>query len=135
MSGKIKVNKDIKNALDGLIFKGEEIISERTKKKRIENIIQCHAKYGHWNGYKQLNNLTLIELTKMLINGYEVEPSLEEKLVKHFSDHKEIVKFYDGKKELDKCEIEQYNFSRGYVTAYEDLLSGKVDLNKIKITK
>ena len=71
----------------------------------------------------------------MLIRVYEVESSLEEKLVKHFSDHKEIVKFYDGKKELDKCEIEQYNYSRGYVTAYEDLLSGKVDLNKVKITK
>lgn len=53
-----------------------------------------------------------IELTEMLIKGYEVESSLEEKLVKNFSDHKEIIKFYDGEKELDKCEIEQYNFSR-----------------------
>lgn len=135
MSGKIKVSEDIKIALDGLIFKGDKIISERTKKKRIEGIIQCHSKYGHWNGYKQLNKLTLIELTEMLIKGYEAEPTLEEKLVKDFSHHKEIVKFYDGKKNLDKCEIEQYNFSRGYVAAYEKLLSGKVDLNKIKITK
>jgi len=133
--GKIKVSEDVKIALDGLIFKGDETVSEETKKQRVEDIIRCHAKYGHWNGYKQLNRLSLVELTEMLIKGYEAEPSPEERLVKNYYKHKENITFYEDREQLDNYETEQFYFSRGYVIAYEALLSEEIDLNKIKIIK
>lgn len=130
MSKKVLIDRDIKEALDSLIFKGEAKVSDIVKEKRIENIIRCHAKSA-WNGYKQLNRLTLLELVDILRNGYECKPDEEENLVKSYKCNLATVKFYKGKSGLHGCEREQDSYSRGYITAFEDLLSKDINIDKV----
>lgn len=127
---KVKVDRDIKEALDGLIYKGEHYTLEEEVNRRIENIIRCHAR-APWTGYKQLNRLTLLELVDILRNGYECEPDEEEKLVKSYERNLATVKFYKGKSGLHGCEREQDSYSRGYVAAFEDMLSSDIDIDKV----
>lgn len=75
-NAKMKVSKEVAEALDGLLKKGNT-------PETIENILSCHVKH-RWSGYKQLNGVSLYTLSSALINGYEIEQTPAEKVAFYY---------------------------------------------------
>lgn len=58
-------------------------------------------------------------LMSALVNGYEVEQTLEDKALEKFRSHAQIVDFYEGKR-LDYSEKMQERYSSGYIAGVKD---------------
>lgn len=130
---KIKVSSSVKHALDSVVWKDYE--GARTKEeydKRSESAIKIYATYGRFLGHEILSNYPLIEMVDMLRFGYEAEPSKEERLVKNYLSNVATANFYKDKSGLDKCEVRQEGYSRGYASAFYDLIgSGDIDIDEV----
>lgn len=129
----VKVSKEIKEALDGLVFKGESQITEKIRKKRIANIIRHHAKTGNWNGYKQLNTVELEDLIEMLTEGYEIENNPLEKVLDLYKAHLKTTKSLSTFISYDQWV--QYNYSLGYVRAFQDLKNLNINMSHLELEK
>lgn len=71
-------------------------------------ILQRYAFEGEHGGTPDL-------LMSALINGYEVEQSTEDKLRIAYNAHEKVVKWYQGKIELDQSELKQERYSNGFI--------------------
>lgn len=130
---KIKVSAEVRNALDNMIwkdYKGSH--TEKAYNDRVEVIIKLYALHGSFFGYEILNQYSLIEIVDILRFGYEAEPSKEEKLVKNYLSNVATANFYKDKSGLDKCEVRQEGYSRGYASAFYDLIgNGDIDIDEV----
>lgn len=129
----VKVSKEVKEALDELIFEGESQITEKIKKKRIANIIRQHAKQGNWIAYKQLNTIELEDLIEMLTEGYELEDNPLDKALDLYKAHLKTTKSLSTFISYDQWV--QYNYSLGYVRAFQDLKNLNINMSHLELEK
>lgn len=79
---KIKVSRELKECLDYLIeLRGREWIIKK-------HAVKMYYRKSNWvtEEYKLLNELNLDFLAKLLYQGYEVEETKEEKLLRYYEN-------------------------------------------------
>lgn len=78
---------------------------KRSKKESIESIVEWHVNGYIKHEFPNLNELSLMDLMEALVNGYEIEETSQEKLLKLYKDYTyrmktsemaEVLNYYQG---------------------------------------
>lgn len=90
MTEKIKVSQGIANAIDGYITRNIKYY-ELSLESAVEDLIVCHPNID-WEDYldgefKELENITTYDLMRVLVLGYEVEKTPEDKVREIYSTY------------------------------------------------
>ena len=91
MGEKVKVSREVAEAIESAF----EVSNK-------EQVLEDHARSGMWQNkeFLPLNNLSLLEMAAIVINGYEIEETPEEKFLRVYKMQLDInrLDFADGMK-------------------------------------
>lgn len=117
MTEKQKVSREVAEAIEFL-------------KKEFDYNFEAFMKVSLNDGWHinknciSLNKISVEDLAKILINGYEVELTPEEKVLEYFNDIKQHVEYSESKGEKNKAGEDALNIIRDITTILGYVIKG-----------
>ena len=131
---KMKLSKNVFDAIE-LFLKDNKFSRHDEEIKAIIVAEHCQTDFKDYEDgqYIALNEITTFDLMQCMVNGYETEKTLLDKLKENINRNKQIVEDYKYKN-LDRSQTSAESFARGYLRGADDVV-GAFEINTDIIPK